>query len=87
MKNPIERIEMDTKSTIAIAVGSSVASFIFGTWSMKKVIVTALEARKPLLVSIVTDVVGKAIEDEMHGDELTAYMNEQLNFLKIVLRN
>lgn len=78
---------MDTKATIAIAAGSSIVGFVLGALSMNKAIGFVFETKKPLIVSIIGDVIEKGLEDNLRGDDLKAYINEQINFMKIAMRN
>lgn len=78
---------MDIKTTIAIAAGSSIVGFVVGALVMNKTIGFVFETKKPLIVSIIADIVEKGLDDDLRGDDLKEYVNEQINFMKIALRS
>lgn len=76
---------MKTRTTIGIALVSSITSYYVGRISMHVAISRGLKKNAPLLMSVVVDVLEKGLGDNLRGDELKAYAEEQVNFAKIVI--
>jgi hypothetical protein len=78
---------MSTTRTILIAVTTFIGGFVFGGLATKKAIIHIVEDKKPLLVNLVASSMEKALKDGLKGEELTAYFDEQLEFIKIAMRD
>jgi len=78
---------MTTKGLITtVAITAFSAGFIAGNGSAISAYSKRIKKLQPLYASTFQNVILKASSDEMSTDELREYINNELNFLHIVLR-
>lgn len=62
-----------------------ISGFVFGAFSMNHRIKEKLEKARPILVKIVGDAIMKCMDENLHGEELSKYLDEQMAFYRIVM--
>jgi hypothetical protein len=76
---------MQTRTTIGIALVSSITSYYVGRISMRVAVSRRLKKIGPVITKVMVDILEKGLDENLNGEDLKAYADVQMDFVKIVI--